>query len=73
MVESYLINKQAKAVNVLNENDGVILSLMHSLLLDEKKKKNIKPFILPKLQVFHYNSFLFKISKKKFFSYMFLL
>ena len=34
IAESFLINKRAKAVNVLNRNDGMVLSSIYSLLLD---------------------------------------
>ena len=34
IAESFLINKRAKAVNVLNRNDGVVLLCIYSLLLN---------------------------------------
>ena len=34
IAESFLINKRAKVVNVLNQNDGLVLPSIYSMLLD---------------------------------------
>ena len=34
IAESFLINKRAKVVNVLNRNDGLVLPSIYSMLLD---------------------------------------
>ena len=34
IAESFVINKRAKAINVLNRNDGVVLPSIYNLLLD---------------------------------------
>ena len=34
IAEKFLINKQAKVVNVLNQNDGLVLPSIYSMLLD---------------------------------------
>ena len=35
IVKSFLINKRAKVVNVLNRNDGLVLLSIYSMLLDK--------------------------------------